>query len=728
MSVSLIYLPTGPDGSKVGVDDYLAAGHDIEDLKALATAEIKVPAYEDTTPTGPYDNLGGVLNQIVTTDQGFQRISLTNFNAQIVDDIVVDDGVDTNRFFGIEADGPGGHVSFTVPAREFRHLGWIPENMGPQAVVFPRPWFKEHALTAIQELSNSIRRVYRYAHTGWRKTEFALVYLHAGGAIGADGSLPGIEVSLPDALGSFRLPDPLSGKALIDAINSSLRILDLCPDTVTVPIFAALWRAVLGLIDFSLHITGRTAQGKTELAALAQQHFGPDMSARNLPANWDSTANALQGLAFAAKDALLTIDDLVTDSGQPAAGQRIHREAQRLFRSQGNSSGRQRMRPDATLRPTKSPRGLILSTGEETPAGQSLWARLLVIDLAQDSMNWELLTVCQKEAADGVFAALMASFLQWVASKYETLTGNLKSEIARVRQEIEGQGHHRRIPDVVASLIVGMCYFLDFAQEVGALSGWEVKALQERTRVAMSQVLQAQLDHQVTQDPALRFLQLLGSCLSSGRAHVTKTSGTPPEKPETWGWTRGYGLLSDDYRPQGSRVGWTDGSDLFLDSNSAFAAAQSLARRQGEALPITVETLRRRLDDRGLLASTDSRGGKKRLEVRKTIEGRRRAVLHLRVDSLFDEGVAQVAQSAQMRDPGIESAPGSGTLSRATNPPTVENVAQVSGPDTAMGQRKTPPSGPLGPLSRCNDNLRSDEGDVGEDAQPGEGEMTTWTR
>ena len=39
--VRLIYLPTGPGGAKVGLDDYLAAEHAIDDLLALATTELR---------------------------------------------------------------------------------------------------------------------------------------------------------------------------------------------------------------------------------------------------------------------------------------------------------------------------------------------------------------------------------------------------------------------------------------------------------------------------------------------------------------------------------------------------------------------------------------------------------------------------------------------------------------------------------------------------------------
>jgi len=38
-----VYLPAGPGGSKVGLDDYLAVGHTIDELLALATPELRMP-------------------------------------------------------------------------------------------------------------------------------------------------------------------------------------------------------------------------------------------------------------------------------------------------------------------------------------------------------------------------------------------------------------------------------------------------------------------------------------------------------------------------------------------------------------------------------------------------------------------------------------------------------------------------------------------------------------
>lgn len=44
--VRVIYLPSADDGSKVGLDDFLAAGHDIDDLLALVVDVLRAPLFE----------------------------------------------------------------------------------------------------------------------------------------------------------------------------------------------------------------------------------------------------------------------------------------------------------------------------------------------------------------------------------------------------------------------------------------------------------------------------------------------------------------------------------------------------------------------------------------------------------------------------------------------------------------------------------------------------------
>src|SRR5262249_15380984 len=113
--------------------------------------------------------------------------------------------------------------------------------------------------------------------------------------------------------------------------------------------------------------------------------------------------------AFDAKDALLVIDDFAPCGGLLDA-QRTHREADRLLRAQGNSSGRQRMRSDGSLRDPRPPRGLILSTGEDIPRGKSLRARSVTVEVEPGALSWGKLTACQRAGKEGVYAKCLSAF------------------------------------------------------------------------------------------------------------------------------------------------------------------------------------------------------------------------------------------------------------------------------------------------------------------------------
>ena len=169
---------------------------------------------------------------------------------------------------------------------------------------------------ADQLLSTNIATRRIYAHSGWRKSRDGHFYLHAGGAIGARGLKDSIRVALPPALERFRLPPPPDGEHLKNAVRASLNFLRLGPPSVMFPLYAAIWRAPLGAANFSVHLESETGSFKTAIALLAQQYFGRGFDDQHIPANWGSTANSNEALLFAAKDALILIDDFASGAGQ----------------------------------------------------------------------------------------------------------------------------------------------------------------------------------------------------------------------------------------------------------------------------------------------------------------------------------------------------------------------------------------------------------------------------
>jgi hypothetical protein len=165
----------------------------------------------------------------------------------------------------------------------------------------------------------------------------------------------------------------------------------LAPDPVAFSHLAMTYRAAIDSPEFSGWLSGPTGAQKSKLAALCQQHYGAEMIRVRLPGNWASTDNALEGMAFVAKDALFVIDDFAPPTSR-ADGDRQHRVAERLIRGQGNHAGRQRMRQDGTLRPPKPPRGPILATGEDIPRAHSIAARLWAVEVRKGEVNKVRLT------------------------------------------------------------------------------------------------------------------------------------------------------------------------------------------------------------------------------------------------------------------------------------------------------------------------------------------------
>ena len=190
----------------------------------------------------------------------------------------------------------------------------------------------------IQALSGKIPTKKVFAHLGWGKIDKNHVYLHAGGAIGAGGSVKVAQVALSDQFDRFLLPEPPTGDALVEAVKASMKLLKVVPDRIGIPLFGCIWRAAIGDIDFCPFLIGPTGVGKTELAALLQQHCGKHLTARNLLGSWISTANANESLCFTAKDALLVIDDFAPRGGKGDLD-RLNRDADRLLRAVGNHAG-----------------------------------------------------------------------------------------------------------------------------------------------------------------------------------------------------------------------------------------------------------------------------------------------------------------------------------------------------------------------------------------------------
>jgi hypothetical protein len=629
-------------------------------------------------------------------------ILLTSFTARIVENVVLDDGLEEKLMFRIRADA-GGHVrEFVLSAAQFEKPEWPMENLGSDAFCYPREW--EHAKAAIRSLSIGAPRVTVYTHLGWHVVEAERIYLHGPGAIGPHGVVEGIETQLPPALARYelRLPrDPAETRA---AIVASLRTLTMAGSQIMYPLLAFVYRSVLGPVAFVIFLLGSSGTFKSSIASVMQQHFGPrmgwDIAGFHLPLGFESTANAAEVVAFQVKDSLLTIDDFAP-SADPHEASRTHSVAARLIRSVGNNAARQRLTRDGSLQAGRPPRCALLITAEHPPREKSLMARLLIIEVERGQVERAALTASQHDGEIGLLAQAMGGFVQWLASQ---LAERIRSFDARARElRANIVGPHARTPGAVAELWAAFELFLQFASEMGAIDEQTRQEYAQKAEIAFRQLAASQGANQREADPALRFRDLVRAAVTARRAHICHLDnhGVPDIKccPQRLGWRNTGAAEAPKWLPGGDAIGWIGSEGLFLNFEAAEAVAQKLATEARAPLPVGGITLKRLLLEAKLLAKCETK--RDRLTVRLPRDPERTPVLHV-IDNFLggDEEEGNKSAEAQPERPGGLS-PGT-----STDPQGQESQTQVL--DAACMSELESASPAEEPFSTAIDTMDSD--------------------
>ena len=218
--------------------------------------------------------------------------------------------------------------------------------------------------------------------------------------------------------------------------------------------------------DFTVWLHGRSGLFKSEVAALAQAHWG-DFSRMTLPASFVATGNALERLTFATKDAILVCDDYFPARNRREADA-MDQTAARLLRGVGNGSGRSRMRRDTTMRPDLPPRGVTLATGERLPDGYSTNARLFLLSLTPTAQD-DIASRLAKAQVQGTVPPRHECLYPVDCSTLGHAPRHPAKRFRELRRLAYAPGNHFRQPSQIAYLQLAWEVFTTFALEVGAL-------------------------------------------------------------------------------------------------------------------------------------------------------------------------------------------------------------------------------------------------------------------
>lgn len=531
---------------------------------------------------------------------------LANFSAAITKHIVLDDGVATTMAHivgGVHRTGKK-LPEVRMLAKDFPSMNWVPEHWTIRgASLRPGLGVKDRLRAGIEFLSEDPPIEHIYTHTGWVKLESGWEFLHAAGSLYDRAR---VDLGAPN-LERYRLPNPASKDANpAKAMRASLSLLDVAPDSVTVPLWSAMFRAPLAShlpLNVTIWEDATTGNLKTTIATLFLCHFG-EFDVNHTPANWSSTANALEHQAFLLQDMPLLIDEFVPTSVRDV--RELEAKAARLIRSQGNLTGRGRMDSNLKQRQSFTPRGMILSTGEGRPPGESLQARSIVLEPRRNTVKLDKLTEAQK--VSGLLPHAMSGYLAWIAPQLDKLPAELLKMQREGRSKLFRDTSHLRVPETVASIGIGAELALRYAVETKTISEKRADELRGRVEEAFIGTVIDHADRVREENPSRRFLRVLLSALDSGQALM---------------WHK-----SSDKFPPMDVVGWYDDFYLYLLPETAQKTISEFCQKQGEPFTTRERVVREQLSELGVLER--DQGGFTRVVM---LGGKLRRVLQLRRDS-----------------------------------------------------------------------------------------------
>lgn len=563
---------------------------------------------------------------------------MANFIGRITEECHYIDGMSTTTELTMEGSMPGIDAKTTqlievklppvrIKAEDFPGMAWVLPSWGVRAVIRPGTSMKDDLRAAIQLNSKpTVKTVYR--HIGWAEDKGPARYIHAGGAMKKGGNDPHVSSLLPPELRRFDLTTDLKPEV---GLAATLALVDLAPPAVTFPLIAGTLTPIFGPVDFAMHVTGRTGTFKSELMSLMQSHYGPTMDARRLPGSWSSTANALEAQAYLCKNAAFVVDDFIP-SGTSWQVRAYQATADKILRAQGNQAGRARLTDVSALQTTMYPRGIILSTGEDTPEGHSVRARMYIMELSPGDIEVKNLSAAQARRAE--YVATVAGLTRYLAGNIPILAG-FKDEVEEERKHWLGVGHSRT-PSMLARIAVTWRRLMEWAKELGYKKR-QTDAIYEAARKWIRESGERQQTYLEEADPVDIFTAAIRQALSAGIGHFRTKTGAVPRTPELLGWTKESSGNDDEmplFKARGQTMGWVswDKNTLYLDVNTGYAVIKKVS---GSEISITKQTMLRRLKDAAVLTESDEI--RQRNTVRITAEGHGRTVVALSLSKTLEQ-------------------------------------------------------------------------------------------
>lgn len=574
-------------------------GKDGEDSKILGKDDtmLSTNKFDDTIYKEPYYTFDGCLYEEVIKNGKPMMVKLCDYLPVLRSEITYDDGTDRKKVFEVSAEHASGVMLPTVlvTADDMISMKWLLEKWGALGSYSPTNNAAGHIRHAITMTKAEINFRTIYSQTGWREVGGEWFFLMPQ----EDSEFT---VELPGKLRSYHFnkccsdDDHIYLAAMLD--DSFLRqrlMLPLLAVTFVAPLEHFMR---LGNCEpkFITALVGKTGSRKSSSAAVFLSFFG-SFNASNLPNSFHDTANSILSNIYHTKDVLTCVDDLHPNGRYGDA--EMKNIAQNLSRYYGDRIGRARLNTRAELQPSKPPMGMCLSTSEYTPAiTQSGLARYFILEMKESDVNLKLLSEYQQLAADGILNGIMRSYVEWIKEKYlsdaedfskklSALFVSYRTEMIKVLTE-RGIVFHNRIPDMLASLKIGLDFLLEFLCDKGQIGRGDI----ENYRSVFDEILIKNIRRTSSlvenENISYQFCEKLKSLLDSGRCSLNS-------------------LGNDEDISRKGFIGFEDNEHYYLIMNAAMSEINRLSRELGDSFAVGRNSLLQQLVDDKIIISNGKR-------------------------------------------------------------------------------------------------------------------------
>ncbi|MDD5094199.1 MAG: DUF3854 domain-containing protein [Dehalococcoidia bacterium] len=557
----IVQLPDLGDG-KTGVDDFLAAGHTVEDVVALAVDDLEDIYREPIEVHNPIYSIQNGCHCMIKykRDGGMEWVPLCNWAGRIDRIIIKDNGIIQEPYYQVEWCLRNGEEMkpAEVPVSQFDSMSWVTKESKGRAYVTAGTAVRDNLRCFLQMTTNNCEFYHIFTHTGWREIDGKRVYLTGSGAIDRDD----VEVELPGRMAQYALPKDLDLMDPVEATKTSIRFMDLGNPEVSVPLWAAMHLAPLSEIldpDFIIWVTGRTGSLKSTIVALALCHFGK-FTYKTLPCQWAFwTPMRMLELAFMAKDIPLVIDNFMPGSSKDEQKE-LDRKAHKIIHAIGDRQGRGRYSGGTGNNDTPPPRGLIISTAEQDPDVEGTQGRMFIIRPEPNELQIDTLSTLQSEDAQ-VYSYAMGQYIRWLSRNYQDMEQILPRMFKENRSLATANDMHKRIPSATASLYTALQIGLTYALEIGAIDEKEYGRRCSQGWDIFTSLANRQVSSMKEQRLSYRFAQALKTLLDQDRLIVIDRQYTHFSEVIKWKGDKSYEL---ELKPNQSWAGWEDDEWLYL--------------------------------------------------------------------------------------------------------------------------------------------------------------------